>query len=413
MKARKRANSCPIVYERTPLVTQIVDKIGERRASGYRRSLHYAEDQGLEGVDNSTHTTQPCMAFNSRRWSKGPFENNPRWTKGKIVFRAKACYDESKKEKTMKTKTPIPHQKLIDIRMSHPSVQALSPKRQQIFRDILIEYKFKDNKLFHSEQRRSKVEMMEIPGDIAEREASWNNWLANFALEGFRKQLKIFPVLSAEDERALFLRYNLTRWHVSRIRKLILRRPMHMVMIEELLDWYDRSKELENAACVYNYGLVFAVIKRQFPRTPPGIGSELFATGLDRVRASVGGFDVGRGFKFSSYAWRGIKQAISLDLSKYNKYHNRIASDFNPHLEKGVIDASVEIQEDLDHMHFVLEHNSADLSDMEQRVIDMRFGFSTNDRPMTLMQVGAIFNLTKERVRQIQYKALEKLHAQF
>tara|TARA_Y100000034_G_C6909711_1_gene423704 strand:- start:3677 stop:4573 length:897 start_codon:yes stop_codon:yes gene_type:complete len=298
--------------------------------------------------------------------------------------------------------------------MNMPSVLTLPTERQQIIRQILVEeYKVIDNKAFHSPTGRHKVSMMEIPGDIADREASWNSWLANHALEGDRLSPTEYPALSKEDEKSLFLRFNLCRWHVARIRKQMLRRPMHMVMAEEILDWYDRSKELENAACVCNYGLVFAVLKRKFPRTPPGIGDELFATGLDRVRNAVICFDIARGFKFSTYGWRAVQKGISRDLIKYNKCHSRFTNNFDPNLERGVMDASIEIQEDLDYMHFVMEHNSADLSDMEQRVIDMRFGLSTNDRPMTLKEVGAIVRLTKERVRQIQNQALEKMHAQF
>jgi RNA polymerase primary sigma factor len=49
-----------------------------------------------------------------------------------------------------------------------------------------------------------------------------------------------------------------------------------------------------------------------------------------------------------------------------------------------------------------------ELSDRERRVIIMRFGLE-NDRPMTLEEVGKEFNVTRERIRQIEAKALRKL----
>lgn len=49
-----------------------------------------------------------------------------------------------------------------------------------------------------------------------------------------------------------------------------------------------------------------------------------------------------------------------------------------------------------------------DLNDREKRIIKMRFGLD-GDRPHTLEEVGAQFAVTRERIRQIEAKALAKL----
>ena len=50
----------------------------------------------------------------------------------------------------------------------------------------------------------------------------------------------------------------------------------------------------------------------------------------------------------------------------------------------------------------------SDLSDRERRVISLRFGIE-DGYPRTLEEVGSIFNVTRERIRQIEAKALRKL----
>jgi RNA polymerase primary sigma factor len=48
------------------------------------------------------------------------------------------------------------------------------------------------------------------------------------------------------------------------------------------------------------------------------------------------------------------------------------------------------------------------LSDREAEIIKLRFGIGTG-YPRTLEELGRIFNVTRERVRQIEAKAIRKL----
>ena len=56
----------------------------------------------------------------------------------------------------------------------------------------------------------------------------------------------------------------------------------------------------------------------------------------------------------------------------------------------------------------IIEGVLSTLSNREAEIIRMRFGIG-RDRPMTLEEVGTHYGLSRERIRQVETKALRKL----
>jgi RNA polymerase primary sigma factor len=50
------------------------------------------------------------------------------------------------------------------------------------------------------------------------------------------------------------------------------------------------------------------------------------------------------------------------------------------------------------------------LDDRQRRVLELRFGLDGR-RPQTLDEVGVVFNVSRERIRQIERQSLRKLEA--
>jgi len=92
--------------------------------------------------------------------------------------------------------------------------------------------------------------------------------------------------------------------------------------------------------------------------------------------------------------------------------HTRISEDEGSELEKFIPDTKQNPEEEainstlVEACKVILDSNI--LTDIEAKVLRYRFGF-IDDRPYTLEEVGKIFDVSRERIRQIEAKALKKL----
>ncbi len=185
--------------------------------------------------------------------------------------------------------------------------------------------------------------------------------------------------------------------------------PISVGRVRALVNWYSKVLELRDQLVNANMPLVLAMAKRT--RLSNVDFAELISEGNMALLRAIEKFDVARGFKFSTYACRAILKAFSRASMKQSRYRQRFPAEFDPDMEKSDFletkresleaDCVVQLRE-------IILRNAADLNDIEATVIRERFAI-TGDQPKTLEEVGQIIGVTKERVRQIQNKALDKL----
>lgn len=225
------------------------------------------------------------------------------------------------------------------------------------------------------------------------------------------------PTLNSAQELQLFLRMNYARFRMARILREFVGRRLTSKAAAELLWWHAQAIAARCEIVQANVPLVLAMAKRT--RLGNIDYAELISEGNMALLRSVDKFDCARGFKFSTYACRAILKSFSRVAMKASRYRGRFPTEFDPSLEKSdfLDQQRLGVEEDcVDELRGILSQNSAELNDVEVKVLQARFALGQvesipGDGPKTLEQVGLLIGVTKERVRQIQNRALAKLRS--
>jgi RNA polymerase primary sigma factor/RNA polymerase sigma factor len=202
---------------------------------------------------------------------------------------------------------------------------------------------------------------------------------------------------------------NYLKYKAARLREqLDLARPKTGLM-DQIERLYDLAVATKNEVISANLRLVVSIAKRHVG--PMENFFELVSDGNISLIRAVEKFDFARGNKFSTYASWAIMKNFARTIPDEHRLRDRFRTshaEMFTATEDSRTDQfeqeSAQLQRETQ-VEKILER----LDEREQKIIINRFGLNRGREPLTLKEVGAELGVTKERIRQIEARALSKL----
>jgi RNA polymerase sigma factor (sigma-70 family) len=228
-------------------------------------------------------------------------------------------------------------------------------------------------------------------------------------LPAYLGELYRVPLLTREQEQYYFRRMNFRKFQFSELRQQMQASKPSARIVSKLERLLEDISEVKNLLIRSNLRLVVSIAKR-YLKASAGF-FELVSDGNISLIRAVEKFDYARGNKFSTYAsWAILKnfaRSVPAEHQRLDRFRTGQEEVFAQSSEpKG----SFFIDEYMNQSQkAVILELMQELDGREQRVIACRFGLGEGVEPETLEQVGSRLGVTKERVRQIEVRTLEKL----
>ncbi len=228
-------------------------------------------------------------------------------------------------------------------------------------------------------------------------------------LPAYLTELYMVPLLNKPQEQHYFRLMNYLKYQAVKLQKTLHAKRSSARVARRMEALLDDANRVKNLLTRSNLRLVVSIAKRHLK---PGVNFfELVSDGNMSLIRAIEKFDYARGNKFSTYAsWAIMKnyaRSVPAEHTRSDRFRtgydeifydsrdgrgNAFAEEL---VNKAQRDAIIEILDEL--------------NGRERKVISCRFGLSKGSEPETLEQVGTRLGVTKERVRQIEVRTLEKL----
>ena len=216
------------------------------------------------------------------------------------------------------------------------------------------------------------------------------------------------PLLTREQEAHLFRKMNFLKALANRLRDTVDPARAKTADLDEIERLQEEALAVKNQLIRANLRLVVSIAKRHVG--PSNNFFELVSDGNMSLIRAVEKFDFARGNKFSTYASWAIMKNFARTIPEENYRRDRFVTGHEEMFEAAADTRADEHEYEnaLKRMQEAVKGMLGRLDDRERRIIISRYGLNGASE-QTLEQLGRELGITKERVRQIESRAQDKL----
>jgi RNA polymerase primary sigma factor len=216
-----------------------------------------------------------------------------------------------------------------------------------------------------------------------------------------------FKFLTREQEIHLFRKMNFLKYQAAQLQEAINRSHARHADVDRVEELLEEAGAIRNRIICSYLGLVVSIV-RKWTRNYPDF-SDLVSEGHVSLIQASERFDFTRGTRFSTYATQVIINDFVRRVPRDRRRRVRFATS-----HEGLLQAHADYRDsglpatlDGEPTREIIKKMLHYLDDREQKIIVRRFGLA-GDRH-TLVKLSQELGISKERVRQLQTRALDKL----
>jgi RNA polymerase primary sigma factor len=216
------------------------------------------------------------------------------------------------------------------------------------------------------------------------------------------------PLLAREQESHLFRKMNYLKFRANKLREALDPTKARSSDLDKIEALQEEALAVKNQIIRANLRLVVSIAKKHVG--PTNNFFELVSDGNMSLIRAVEKFDYSRGNKFSTYASWAIMKNFARTIPEENYRRDRFVTGHEAMFESAADTRADEHECELSmkRMQDAVRGMLGRLDERERRIIISRYGLGGVSE-QTLEQLGRELGITKERVRQIESRAQQKL----